>query len=106
MTVKIGSIESLTAPGTASEKVLKPRNALTEMSSTAEQTPPSLLQPKYLWIRRPSFLKETLSQDAVVSRGMHHTRANHRQNFAVHGHGLAQLKLNQIMNKNRPASIS
>lgn len=54
----------------------------------------------------PDFFKETLSQDAVVSRGMHHTSANHRQNFAVSGHGLAQLKLNQIMNKNRPVTIS
>lgn len=54
----------------------------------------------------PDFFKETLSQDAVVSRGMHHTRANHRQKFAVSWHGLAQLKLNQIMNKNRPVIIS
>lgn len=51
------------------------------------------------------FFKETWSQGAVVSRGMHHTRANHRQNFAVRGHGMAQLKLNQIMNKNRPVII-
>lgn len=58
-------------------------------ASTAEQTLPAILQPKYSQIGRLRFLDQNATESicrAAVRPGfgeqaMHHVRANHRQEF-------------------------
>lgn len=72
---------------------------ITSHALIAEQTLLAILQHKYLWIGTLRFLHQRTTESVcrVASKTWF--------GWAVGGHGLAQIKLNQRIDKNRPVTI-